>query len=163
MTAYNRALDLIAASLTERFDQPGYKIYSTTEQLLLKACKGEECHEEMVTVSKYYAEDINAVDLKSQLQTLMSNFDGEVSVGNIVKYLQKLSKISRTLYSEVVTLVRLIMPASNATSERSFSALRRVKTYLRTTINQSRLNHLMVLHVHSDELDKLGLCGLGNE
>ena len=87
---YNRALDLIAASLVERFDQPGYKIYSTMEQLLLKACKGEECHEDMATVSKHYAEDINTVYLKSQLLTLKSNFDGEVSLGNIVKYLQGL-------------------------------------------------------------------------
>ena len=49
--------------------------------------------------------------------------------------------------SEVVKLLTLIlvMPATNAVSERSASALRRVKTYLRTTMHQDRLNHLMVL------------------
>ena len=31
--------------------------------------------------------------------------------------------------------------ATNATSERSFSALQRVKTYLRSTTKQERLNH----------------------
>ena len=40
------------------------------------------------------------------------------------------------------------MPASNATSERSFSALRRVKSYLRSTMHQQWLNHLTTLHVH---------------
>ena len=42
-------------------------------------------------------------------------------------------------------------------SERSFSALCRVKTYLRTTMTQSRLNHLMVLHVHRVETDALDI------
>ncbi len=34
------------------------------------------------------------------------------------------------------------MPATNASSERSFSALRRVKSYLRSTMLQERLNYL---------------------
>ena len=63
------------------------------------------------------------------------------------------------LFSEVTTLVKilLVIPATNATSERTFSALRRIKTYLRTTISQARLNHLMVLHVHKDRTDNLDL------
>ena len=55
------------------------------------------------------------------------------------------------------------MPATNASPERSFSALRRVKTYLRSTMSQERLNHLMVLHIHQDEVDKLDLRAIGNE
>ena len=47
------------------------------------------------------------------------------------------------------------MPATNAVSERSASALRRVKTYLRTTMHQDRFNHLMILHIHKDAVDKL--------
>lgn len=49
------------------------------------------------------------------------------------------------------------MLAMNATSESSFSALRRVKTYLRATMTQERLNHIMVLHVHKDSIDSLDL------
>ena len=49
------------------------------------------------------------------------------------------------------------MPASNATSERSFSALRRIKTYLRTTMSQERLNNLMILYVHRDSLEQVDL------
>ena len=53
--------------------------------------------------------------------------------------------------------------AMNATSERSFSALRRQKTYLRTTITQERLNSLMVLHVHKEHIDSLELEKLSEE
>ena len=51
----------------------------------------------------------------------------------------------------------LVMPATNAVSERSFSCLRRHKSYLRATMSQSRLNNVMVLHVHKSITDKLSL------
>ena len=57
----------------------------------------------------------------------------------------------------------LVMPATNASSERSFSALRRVKTYLRAAMKQDRLNYLMLLHVHKDKTDELDLKLLVNE
>ena len=55
------------------------------------------------------------------------------------------------------------MPATNATSEHSFSALRRIKTYLRTTMTQMRLNSLMVLHIHSHKTDSLNLYSIADQ
>ena len=55
------------------------------------------------------------------------------------------------------------MPATNATSERSFSALRRVKSYLRTIMAQQRLNYLMLLHVDKERTDNLDLWSVLNE
>ena len=55
------------------------------------------------------------------------------------------------------------MPATNATSERSFNALRRVKSYLRTTMGQQRLNYFMLLHVHKERTDNLDLRSVLNE
>ena len=57
----------------------------------------------------------------------------------------------------------LVMPASNAVSERSFSTLRRVKTYLRSTMCQDRLNYLIILHVHKERTDALDLKDVANE
>ena len=67
--------------------------------------------------------------------------------------------------SEFVTLVNLIVvtPATNTTSERTFSAFRRLKSYLRTTMTQERLNHLMLLHFHKDKTDKLDLVCVAND
>ena len=45
------------------------------------------------------------------------------------------------------------MSASNARSERSFSALRCIKTYLCSTIGQERLNNLILLQEITDDLD----------
>ena len=55
------------------------------------------------------------------------------------------------------------MPATNATSERSFSALQRVKSYLRTTMTQLRLNNLMILNVHREALDAMDLEEIENK
>ena len=55
------------------------------------------------------------------------------------------------------------MPATNAVSKRSFSGLRRIKRYLRTNMKQSKLNHLMTLHVHKETTEKLDLIPVSND
>jgi len=163
---YYEALDLIIMSIMERFDQPGYALYSNLEQLLLKSVKHEDYEEELKSVSELYQSDLHIEDLKVQLLTLSSqNICSNPTFSDILDYLQTLDKPARNLYCEVVTVVKLllVMPASNATSERSFSALRRIKTYLRTTMTQERLNNLMLLHVHQDLLDKIDLLEVAED
>ena len=55
------------------------------------------------------------------------------------------------------------MPATNAISDRSFSAMRRIKTYLRSTMSQGRLNAVMVLNVHKNRTDNLDLMSVCKE
>ncbi|CAI6377485.1 unnamed protein product [Macrosiphum euphorbiae] len=44
----------------------------------------------------------------------------------------------------------ITLPVSTATGERSFSTLRRLKTYLRNSSGQIRLNGLALLNIHRD-------------
>ena len=53
----------------------------------------------------------------------------------------------------LLTKLILVMPATNASSERSFSMLRCMKTYLRSTMKQERLNRIMTLHIHKELTD----------
>ena len=55
-----------------------------------------------------------------------------------------------------------VMPATNAVSERSFSALKRVKTYLRSTTGEGRLNHLMLPHVDKELADGIDMVEVAN-
>ena len=48
-----------------------------------------------------------------------------------------------------VLVALLTIPVSTATAERSFSCLKRLKTYLRSTMGQTRLQNLAILHSHS--------------
>ena len=84
---------------------------------------------------------------------------------SVINYLKDISPGQRTLLSEVCTIASLllVLPATNAVSERSFSSLRRLKSYLRSTMTQERLNSLMTLHVHKELTDQLDLLEIGNE
>lgn len=71
----------------------------------------------------------------------------------------------RQMLSEVTRLLTLYLciPVTSCTAERSFSSLRRLKTFLRSTMSQERLNHVAVLHVHKDLTDNINLHELCND
>ena len=63
------------------------------------------------------------------------------------------------MISEVAKMIKLVivMSATNAVSERSFSAMHCLYTYLRINMGSSRLNNAMVLHIHKALLNKLSI------
>ena len=67
------------------------------------------------------------------------------------------------MLSEVHKSLRLTIPITSATSERSFSALRRVLTYLRSTMTEQRLNHCLLLHMHKHITDSLDIKSIAKE
>ena len=164
---YYEALNFLVCGIKERFDQPGYKLYSNLEALLVKAAKKENYNEELQCVTDFYKDDFDHDQLNMQLGVLSSNIPSELAqdLNSVIHYLQKLSLAQRSLLSEVCTLASLIqvMPATNAVSEHSFSSLRCLKAYLRATMTQTRLNNLMVLHVHKNLTDQLCLTEVRNE
>ena len=56
--------------------------------------------------------------------------------------------------SSLLCILILFIPASTCSTERSFSALWRIKSYLRSTLRAYKLNHVAVLQVHRDYLDQ---------
>jgi hypothetical protein len=69
------------------------------------------------------------------------------------------------LFTGVEQLIRLLLlcPASSCSAERSFSALRRLKTWLRNTTNQTRLNAVAVCNVHQEHLDEVDVSVAAKE
>ena len=71
--------------------------------------------------------------------------------------------MSKVMFSEVLYLkIFYTIPVTTATAERTFSVLRRLKTYLRATMSQTRLNNTMLLYVHEDRRDELDIITLAN-
>lgn len=56
------------------------------------------------------------------------------------------------VFPSISTLLKILvtLPVSTSASERSFSTLRRLKTYLRNTTGQHRLNGLAMLNIHRE-------------
>ena len=167
---YYETLDLIVSFILQRFDQPGFRTYRTLQDLILNAAKGVSYEEELQAVTNFYKDDFHEVTLKVQLELFTTGFSqteqsSQPTFCEVIKYVKSMSPAMQNGMSEVMKLIKLIliMPATNAVSERSASALRRVKTYLRTTMHQDRFNHLMILHIHKDAVDKLPLGKCVNE
>ena len=55
------------------------------------------------------------------------------------------------------------MPATNTISERSFSVMHCIKSYLWSIMQQEWLNHVVVLNIYKEQLDKLDLSAVANE
>ena len=158
---YFDALDYIINSIKDRFEQPDYQIYVNLENLLLKAAYEEDFEHEFMQVVTFYKGDFNANRLRLHLQIFGNEcrkLDSK-NLSSITAMLRSIPDASQSVIEDVYVLVNLIlvMPASNSSSERSFSMLKLIKTYLRSTMGQTRLNHLMILSIYKDKLDELNL------
>ena len=131
---------------------------------LLTTAHQPQLSEAAKDVTNFYGGDMCLDRLQSQLVILHT--DQQLQTGMVVYSL--LIRIlnpqhPKTFYSEMVIKLMLVMPATNAVSERSFSALGRLNTWLRTTTSQSRLNWCMLLHTHKDKTDALSLTSIANK
>ena len=79
----------------------------------------------------------------------------------LVGELVSLPAVVRAMFDQVEQLVRLLLVISASScdceAERSFSNLRRLKTYLRSSMLQDRIPHCAILHVHQLHLDNLNI------
>ncbi len=125
----------------------------------------------MQFVLYFYGSDFDPLLLPTHLELFSQHFSKEHEVNGVVVVSSILRSFSSStpsqleLMSEVSKLVKLlyVMPATNAESERSFSTVRRIKSYLRSTMSQQRLNHLMLLNIHKSFTDKLNLVDVAND
>ena len=121
-------------------------MYKNLEQLITKAVTQNSFDYELKYVAEFYGDDVDKNNLAIQLNILATDYPQvrtPPSIFAIIDYFKSLSPAKKHLMDQVCTVLKLIliMPATNATSERSFSALRRLKTYLHSSMSQQRLNH----------------------
>ena len=120
----------------------------------------------IAAVCDHFGSDLDPRSLTLQLQMLYDLMDGKSasSLSDITAALVTLGPAKR-LYSELSKLITLLLviPATSATAERTFSCVRRLKTYLRSTISQPRLNHLLFLQTHQDLTDNLDVKAVARD
>ena len=87
----------------------------------------------------------------TRVQTLCDVFNEQPSYKILLSEIHKLLKLYLTI------------PVTTATAERSFSSLKRIKTYLRNSMTQERLNHCILLHTHRHKTDSLNLVNIAKE
>lgn len=151
---YFAGLDGITGEIEERFNQPGFAAYDNLEKLLNS--KVEDWTDEMKNEAA--KRGVCVKDLQTELEFLFRTIPSQ-NLNSLVDKMKMLQPDSRLLFTNVDRLIQnlLVVPISSATAERSFSLLRRVKCYLRSTMSQVRLNHLCIMSTYQEELDNLDL------
>ena len=153
--------DQTVNGIKERFNEPDYRIYINLQELILKTFNEEDFSKELDAVTDFYDSDFERFNLESQLQLLhqiglkfKEQNHKRFTIQDVITLMQKLPRAHKNMIPEVLTLMKLILvsPATNAVSERSFSALKRLKTACRSTMPDPRLSNLMALHINREIL-----------
>ena len=129
--------------LTERFDDSasGLATYSLLSNILMTGDVDTEL------VEKY--PELHVRHLSIQLAMFRTQFEYK-DLEQCREIIQNMAPEVRSMSCEVERLCRLLLvcPVSSCESERSFSALRRLKTWLRNSMTQPRLNAVALCHIH---------------
>ncbi|XP_078613923.1 zinc finger MYM-type protein 1-like [Branchiostoma floridae x Branchiostoma japonicum] len=160
-----QACDLLIGELSQRFDQDFLKPVVAMEKVLLEAANGNDFSGHMDEVmSSVFANDLDQRKLTIHLSMLPDIVKQELpdvkKVTSIRTICSAMSAGShRTTFSQTHKLLRLYLtiPITSSTSERAFSSLKRLLTYLRSSMTEQRLNNCMLLHVHKDIVDTMDL------
>ncbi len=142
-----QVLDIVTTQLTKRFEQEGLQHLVKLEKVLLSG--------QVNDVVDLYPE-LQFQSLKVQLAMFTANYTYK-TCSEVTEIMRNMVPEVRGLFSQVEALLclLLVVPASSAEAERSFSALRC------SSMSQTRLNSVAVCHVHRERmynLDKKKLC-----
>ncbi|PWA45470.1 zinc finger MYM-type protein 1 [Artemisia annua] len=153
-------VDQAIASLTTRFEQ--YQEYENVFGFLftcdkLKFCDDDHlkacCSRLEAALKNGDRSDINANELYVELRSLNSYLPTEnmrpVDVLNFLK--------QDDCYPNAIIAYRVLLtiPVTVASAERSFSKLKLLKSYLRSTMSQERLNGLALIAIENDILESV--------
>ena len=171
---YFEVLDLLATELERRFDQNSFKILQEIEDVLVGSCNGEKVQFSEEFLKKYETDfKVDRLVVQLTMPPDLLNTANELHQMEIKKVtsintlcdVMNTCKFAKNMLSEVDRLLRmyLTIPVTSATAERTFSSLRRLKNYLRSTMTQKRLNHVILLHTHKQRTDDLDLFSIARD
>ena len=161
---YFELIDLLDEQISRRFKQDNFDVARSLENFLIQSANRSGVIMEN-RLKELYAADIDLNRLSTQAQMLPNalegNFTKVTKVGTLCDLFNE-QPVLKNLFSEVhkMMLIYLTLPVTTASSERTFSTLRRVKTYLRATMTQERLNHLLILNTYRERTENLDLLSI---
>lgn len=152
-------IDNLKSEIIRRSD--GYKSCSKKFEFLftLKTQEDKNILASATQLQQIYVEDLDeyfpqeCVHLKKLLNSL-SEIKIETPL-ELVQVLYENKLISSFPNVNICLRIFFSIMVSNASGERSFSTLKRVKTYLRNSIAQERLNSLAILSINQDLLNEI--------
>ena len=171
---YFEILELAAGEIERRFEQPDIAKIKEIESLLIDAANGKKVEIIPDSLLKYFEDDVNAERLKIQLPIVADMIKTSLKDTMAIKVVTNVRTIADTMqeseiYKGMLTEIDKVLkiyftfPVTSATAERSFSAIRRIKTFLRTSMTHCWLNNLFLLYIHMAKTDSLDLKAVARD
>ena len=174
---YFELMDLLLGEITQRFDQTSLSLPLAVQKLLLSSTNSSGGDDNLVAVPQVvvdaYSSDVNIKKLERQIEMLpdlVNVYTAEqnvkkLTVTNVRTIAEMLLNVpsAKGMFTEIDKLIRVFftIPITTATAERFFSVLRHIKTYLRSSMTEERLNNVILLHSHKDLTSNLDLKEVG--
>jgi len=156
-------IDCLLNELNERFTQSELDKVISMESILMRSINRDKIEiSEIKKLLGIHVTDFNIDQLAAQLimlPNILNSDNPSATIKDIVEIFKMLPETSSQLMNQVKRIIILLytIPAASATPERSFSGLRRLKTYTRSTMSQKRLTHLLLLHLNRTILYEISL------
>ena len=166
---YIEAYDNVIQVIEKRFQQKDFLIYRSVQEIFLNAINGKDSSQQLEFVCDVFKNDLNPTNLQVQLEQFANLFQDKpnCSIDTLVEVLSTFgkNKSQKMLLPDVVKLARLflVMPATNASSKRTFSWMKRIKSYLRDSTTNNRLNQCMVVRIHAEDVDNMNTIKIARE
>jgi hypothetical protein len=144
-------IDHLIAELTDRLilNEPRF-----IAQYLIPSALRDLTHEKITNLYFTFGDDIPAADNQEFIREVQRWKARWADVDDKPATLADSLRAIRTpeLYPNVYRILEILlcMPVSSASAERSFSVMRRLKTYLRSTMTGDRLSSLAILHSYRE-------------
>lgn len=169
---FYHTIDIIQNAIKKRFDQKDLKILRALEKCLTEAATKSLSSGESLESIRELSEIINFEKLENDLNELpvhikLYNKEEEKSVSTVAQICEVLNhrESSKECLTELHKLLKfyLTVPMGSATAERSFSAMRRIKSWLRATMSANSLNNKMFSSLHKDRMDNVNIEKIAKE
>ena len=150
---YFSTIDTLLGDLNRRFSELNLSILQSLQSLVPTSDNFFHLPTLHPFLSHY---GINEDGIASELataSTLLKEVSPLTSIHHVYCHLHKVKECFPNLLDTLQ--IAMTIGVTSASAERSFSSLKRIKSYLRSTMSQERLNNLSLLHIERDLSSKL--------
>jgi hypothetical protein len=150
INTYYNSLDKLLAELESRFESNDQDVLCALGAVVL----GETpTHSDYELVGNFYDLDKDLIEADRRLFDQFKHTNADPKVSNLKTASEVIYTLCKNELLEMVpefvkvATILAVIPATSCSAERSFSGLRRLKTYLKSTMGEKRLSSIALINI----------------
>ncbi|KAL4132855.1 hypothetical protein QTP88_009937 [Uroleucon formosanum] len=148
-------LDSLIVQINIRFeDFPKLEFVEIVNEKMFKSYYSEFPESKFIKLLQQYPNTFDADRLCNELAVIYADDRKHLPPHELLDFIVNIGDLHQDIYPQVTKLCQLVLtiPSTTASSERSMSTLKRIKTFLRNTMTNERLSSLSSLAIEKNLL-----------